>query len=130
MLDGASLSTLRAHGEVGIQIGIQTRQIRRGRQQFRHGVAAFAGQAVFVQVPQQRVESLVGRQDDAFGVGCRLYGASALESDMEIQGILAGALDLLKIDALEAICRRPLLRRPLRALLGTDLDNRPVCLVK
>jgi hypothetical protein len=49
-----------------------------GWQQFGHRVDPATAQAVLVEVAQQGIESLVSRQDDAFGVGLSLDDPSKL----------------------------------------------------
>jgi len=98
--------------------------------QLAHGVDPATAQAILVEVAQQGIEALVSRQDNALGLRLSLDDPAKLKGDVEVQCVLASALDLLEIDSLEAMSRGLLGGGFGRILLCSNIEDGPVAFIK
>lgn len=101
----------------------------RGRQ-FIKTTDATALQAVLVEMGQQGVKALVLGKYDAQGVRCRLKGSPELEGNVEVQGVLTSAFNLLEINTGEPVSRGWLLCCLRRVLVGSHIDDGSVAVIQ
>lgn len=125
VLNGAGLLAPRANNLVGAW-----RNFNLFWYQIVNALQSAAFQSVLVEVGKQRIKTLVSGKNKTLCLRRSLDGPSKLKGNVEVQGVLAAAFNLLEVNSAESVCRRWLLGGLGRILLGANENDRAVRFVQ